>query len=244
MENKLPKVWCVLNDDSQLFKLSVLNYLNKPPYSAKFVGEYTTGANAGMHYGVNSFNEAKCHQNVSNFGSNVQILTVKEFIKLSGAKRNLVIDEDDAYRLYPSASPVLKKIMEDAFGKEHFEYKPITERINTYKDAFDMLDKQDIQWIHEMINVDDAGYRKLKVIACALNEGWTPDWLDGEQRKWYPTFTLSLNEGKLKFSKAVYDLQCLDANSALVFKSEKLAEYAGTCFIDLYSDYLLHIGDK
>ena len=83
-----------------------------------------------------------------------------------------------------------------------------------------------------------ANYQ-LMVIAEALNEGWTPDWSNGEWDKWYPWFKMddSSSAGRFSFSDSVNQRSGSSVGSRLCFKSKDLATYAGTQFLDIYKDF-------
>lgn len=113
-------------------------------------------------------------------------------------------------------------------------------------------------------NKDLIAYLKLRIIVAALNEGWEPQFIPGE-RRWAPYFVLYTKEeivemdeetkarvvyrsnyyasasGGVSYAYAGYDSAYVYANigSRLAFKSEELAEYAGTQFIDIFADFML-----
>lgn len=113
-------------------------------------------------------------------------------------------------------------------------------------------------------NKDIIAYLKLRIIVAALNEGWEPQFIPGEYR-WAPYFVLYTKEeidemdeetkarvvfrsfysacagGGVSFASARYDSASVYAciGSRLAFKSEELAEYAGTQFIDIFADFML-----
>jgi len=86
---------------------------------------------------------------------------------------------------------------------------------------------------------DEIAYVKLKLIAEALNEGWTPDWSNGEFDKWYPWFDMndSSSAGRFSFLVAAFRGSDSSVGSRLCFKSKDLATYAGTQFLDIYKDF-------
>ena len=84
---------------------------------------------------------------------------------------------------------------------------------------------------------------QLIIIAEALNEGWQPNWNNGES-KYYPWFEIKANEKNpsgfgFSTTHCVYWRTLADVGSRLCFKSNKLALYAGKQFEKLYKDYLL-----
>lgn len=121
----------------------------------------------------------------------------------------------------------------------------ITDRIKTFEDACRELDidpngKITIEASGELEGdlKSIAAYAKLIIIARALNEGWKPNWKDGNEAKWWPWF--EANKSGFSFSGTDYGFwfthTCV--GSRLCFKSEALAEYAGKQFIDIYNDFI------
>jgi len=78
---------------------------------------------------------------------------------------------------------------------------------------------------------------KLVIITEALNDGWKPDWTDGEWNKYYPWFEMGSASGA-GFSSVGYGnwRAYSTAGSRLCFKSRELAKYAGTQFEDIYKE--------
>ena len=114
---------------------------------------------------------------------------------------------------------------------------------------------------------DIIAYMKLRIIVAALNEGWKPEFVEDE-RRWAPWFVLYTNEeiermddddrekicrvvGRSSYNaSADGGLACTSAHYAssnaysnraarLAFKTEALAKYAGTQFIEIYRDFII-----
>lgn len=114
---------------------------------------------------------------------------------------------------------------------------------------------------------DILAYMKLRVIVAALNEGWVPTFVEDE-RRWAPWFVLYTNEeidrmdaddraklcrvvgrsnsnadavGGLAFAGAYDASSSADSYDAarLAFKTQALAQYAGTQFIEIYRDFII-----
>lgn len=129
-------------------------------------------------------------------------------------------------------------------GEKKWEHHaiPVTERIKTYEDACRELDIPLIPERCEHMTEDEMAYCSLKAIAKALNEGWEPDWSNRNQEKWYPWFEVTgTNPAALAYLFTYNPVSFTAANigSHLCFKTEALAQYAGTQFIKLYEKYLL-----
>lgn len=84
--------------------------------------------------------------------------------------------------------------------------------------------------------IDDLiAYLKLRIITTALNEGWEPQFAEGEQR-WYSWY--NNRRGGLEYASVLYagSRSLSSVGVRLAFKSKELAEYAGKQFIDIYKD--------
>lgn len=114
-------------------------------------------------------------------------------------------------------------------------------KIKTFEDAcqalgIDPAKLPDVSMLPEQDGKALLANYKLTIIARALNEGWTPDWDNNSWDKYYPWFWMSSSRG---FSLGVVGRGRVDSGvgSRLCYKSEELAEYAATQFIELYRDY-------
>ena len=115
------------------------------------------------------------------------------------------------------------------------------------------------------INSDVVAFLKLRIICAALNEGWQPQFTEDEWR-WYPWFYLYTDEELSEKSeewKTSHALRMIGdryhsdyvgiacapdrapsnsystLGSRLCLKSEALATYCGTQFIDIWADFIL-----
>ena len=118
----------------------------------------------------------------------------------------------------------------------------IKDKVKSFEDACKVLDITPsvpvVTGIPEKYQKPLIANYQLMVIAEALNEGWTPDWSNGEWDKWHPWFDMddSSSAGRFSFYVAA-DRRSLSAvGSRLCFKSEELADYAGTQFLELYRE--------
>ena len=155
---------------------------------------------------------------------------------------------------------------------------PITERVKTFEDACRVLSVRaqngdedagtllaDYESNASNIKTDGIiAYMKLCIIASALNEGWKPEFTDGEYR-YYPWFYLYTqaeidNMSEEERSKLLYvggsayllarcGISSADSNDAflsphtpfgarLAFRTIELAKYAGTQFLSIWSAYV------
>lgn len=150
--------------------------------------------------------------------------------------------------------------------------RPVTERIKTFHDACDELGRRatrgdklanelivDLQF-NSPSTPDLLAYIQLRIITYALNEGWTPQFLDNENR-YFPYYILYTqteinamsdeNKAKILFvddsasrlaqrglspAYATTGFSFVSTNlaSCLYFKSSDLALYAGNQFREIY----------
>lgn len=87
------------------------------------------------------------------------------------------------------------------------------------------------------LEVDEAAYRLLKLLASSLNDGWTPDWENENEYKWYPYFYMGVSSG-FRFSDSVGWNADSGVGSRLCFKSRELADYAGKQFTEVYKKFM------
>lgn len=186
---------------------------------------------------------------------------------------NIDFTQEQLVAFYRSTSTDGRKAVKEALGEKFSEALPATERVKTYEDAVNELGNDhplveaasSASW--RFTNPEDndiIAYLKLRVIVAALNDGWKPQFVPGEQR-WYPWYELISKEdyeamsedekqerrcvGRSDSNASAYGgLVCSYAHDAssssyayngsrLAFKSEALAEYAGKQFAELFADF-------
>jgi len=83
---------------------------------------------------------------------------------------------------------------------------------------------------------DELAYRMLKIVVKAINNGWTPDWNNFSQWKYYAWFNLSSGSG---FSDSLCDFEYSDSGvgSRLCFESREKCEYAAKQFKNIYMQF-------
>jgi hypothetical protein len=126
-------------------------------------------------------------------------------------------------------------------GQVKFKPKPkkVTERIKTVADvlADHNLSQQQFDAGCEDLEPDEKAYRILKLLAKSLNEGWTPDWNDDRQDKWYAWFYMGGSSGFRCNDYGAWNAYSA-VGSRLCFKSRELAEHAGKNFTEVYKQFM------
>lgn len=165
---------------------------------------------------------------------------------------------------------------------EHIEAvvdnRPITERVKTFEDAVAVLGENNtlVRQYHlyeQQMNGNEEDMRdltaflKLRIITATLNQGWTPDWTNSNEWKYYPWFCLYTEDeyndldaddkerccrvvgrsynsanagGGLVFAGASFASSASSSyhGSRLAFKTRELALYAGKQFVDIWCDFV------
>lgn len=153
--------------------------------------------------------------------------------ELKVAKKEVV----DAYK---AASDKEKKLLEGIYGKDVFnEPVDIKDKIKTFDDVLEYHNITTEQFNKDTQNHlhHEKSHRKLEMIVSALNEGWTPDWSDSREYKYYPWFKMS--SSTFRPSGNVNRSTFSDASSRLCFKTQELALYAGKQFTEIYNQYMI-----
>lgn len=125
-----------------------------------------------------------------------------------------------------------------------------TPLVTTYEEACQVTGTDpnalpDVTMLPEEDQKSVIAYCKLIVVAKALNEGWVPDFTNGDQYKYWPWFWVERDSSGasagLSYTNTNHTASTTDANvgSRLCFKTRELARYAGETFTSLYRDYLL-----
>ena len=171
--------------------------------------------------------------------------------------------DEQLVALYRTGGDEARKAIKEALGDEFSELIPVTKRVQTLDDAVRGLgDDQpavkawrSIKYGYSVSEKDPdtadiMAYVTLRVITEALNEGWKPQFTEGERRwyAWYDFLTKEEVEGMSDEEKEerrvvspparhVSTHSYTDSGSRLAFKNEELAEYAAKQFGDIYADF-------
>ena len=153
-----------------------------------------------------------------------------------------------AKQQYQSAGAEVKKVLEEIFGKESF--LPIMDRVKSFEDVRNIYIKtidsgalNNIDILSRYNGVNEAlrgavAAMKLSMISAVLNEGWTPDWNDGDQYKYFPWFEYKSGVG-FSYSDCDNTYANTYLGSRLCFPDCATAVWFGETYQDLFKDYLL-----
>ena len=144
------------------------------------------------------------------------------------------LKKENAVKAFKEADAKGKELLKNLLGNEYFSDK-ITDRIKSFEDVIDEL--KIASNFKPTGSKDEVAYIKLKLIAECLNEGWTPNWDNDSEYKYYPYFDMRSGVG-FSHSYCDYWNTLTNVGSRLCFKSSELAEYAGKQFEAIYKDFL------
>ena len=141
-----------------------------------------------------------------------------------------------------------KKALRKFFGEDFFKVD-ITDRVKSFEDACDVLDRPtllpSVSMLPEKHQKAIISHYKLITITEALNEGWVPDWANKSEYKWFPWWYVDPDSSHAGLANATTNytatLAAAYSGSRLGFKTEALARYAADQFKDLYEAFLLFL---
>lgn len=199
-------------------------------------------------------------------------------------KEDIKISKEKVLAEYKQADSEKKALLENLFGKDLFVPKDVTEHIKTFEDAIKelsiMAEKGDEKAAMLLADyesnannikmIETIAYMKLCIVTYALNEGWEPQFAEGEYR-YYPWFYLytqeeidRMNEDDkeqllrvggdanggarcgISYASSHYGLSFSHASvsARLAFKTRELAKYAGTQFTEIWSAFVFKPAKK
>ena len=131
-----------------------------------------------------------------------------------------------------------KKELETEFGKQllkKFDYR----NIKTFEDACESLGLDPKKEVSAYDDKHIKVYKMLIIIFKAVNNGWTPDWTNPNEYKYYPWFEVVSSGTGLSYYYYNSSLPVTAVGSRLCTDKSEKAEFLGKQFKDLYEDYLL-----
>ena len=139
----------------------------------------------------------------------------------------------------------IKQLQELQNYIENIDKKPTIDDITSFEKALEILKNEKIDIFHQyefVRNIDWVNYQ-LEIIVKAVNyidnnyKLWYPDWNNKNESKYYPYFEYK-NDGWCFSGVGGHHWYCCRSGSFAHFKSNKIAEYVGKTFIDIYNDYI------
>ena len=155
--------------------------------------------------------------------------------------KKVEIYQSDAEKAFSEGSQsdknLLTRLMPDIFKRKITDHvKTLDDALQIYKPSTNALIMLSYSGVDEDC-LATRSFLEATIICDVLNEGWKPNWDDSNERKWNPVFDMRAGVG---FSRSHYDYWRTSTNvgSRLCFKSEELAKYAATQFVDIYKKFM------
>lgn len=157
--------------------------------------------------------------------------------------KTLTIDDATARKIYPTAPPELKTILEENYSKEFFSTK-ITDRIKSFEDACEYNNTNPLASRFVTGTRNQIYQEKVAEIVKALNEGWEPNYDNSSEYKYSPYFYL--NAPGFRFLDSYYGitLSFTTCGSRFALKNRELSNYAGTQFTKEYEMWLMPVKEN
>ena len=159
---------------------------------------------------------------------------------MSTLTTNATITKEQILEDHKNGNAFVKKFIEKTWP-QLFEPKNDYKKITSFKDACKVLKLDPIKCLpkapaasKEFASANEAHF-KLMVIAKAIRGNWKPNWKDGNEKKYYCWFNLSVPSG-FGFSSTHYDYTRTYAHvgSRLCFPTSEMAEHFGKNFTEIH----------
>ncbi len=137
--------------------------------------------------------------------------------------KNLKISPETAIKLYPTASPEFKIMLEETFGIDLLKPKTLFKKIKAYEDVCRELSESS----------ETCPYKQMKQIERLFNGDWRKDWSNSNQKKWRPWFQYKAGLGLVFDSSTWADGD--SSGSVAYFKDQQTSDFVGRTFPDIYN---------
>jgi len=152
------------------------------------------------------------------------------------------LKKENAKEIYEHVPDGFKKRLEAEFGPETFRkisFKDIKTFEDVCKACGTTVAEFEAKWKKLALSQTLKTVAKFELLSEAINQGWKPDTLDTNQRKWFPVFDVS--SSGLAFSASRYrcDTAYADACFPFCFESQEQSDHAGRVFVALWEELIL-----
>lgn len=153
--------------------------------------------------------------------------------------KHLKLELQKAIEAYQKGDSKTKNLLIDLYGKEYF-LTDIKDRIIDYESAckelnFEPLSIYDFEMLPEEDRNRYYARHQLTIGIRASNQGWSPNWDDSNEYKYYNYFYKNKGGFGCRVSYCYSDS---GLGSDLHFKNSDLAEHANKVFKQQYIDFL------
>ena len=90
------------------------------------------------------------------------------------------------------------------------------------------------------LDFDTICYEMMKILFKAVNNGWTPDWTNPNEYKYYPWFSVVSSGSGLSFYRYSSSDTDTHVGSRLCTDKSEKAEFLGKQFKEIFEGYMLY----
>jgi hypothetical protein len=159
--------------------------------------------------------------------------------------KNVELTKADLRKIFNASNQEGKQFLQDKYGEDFlkFDWKDIDsveaamnyngttiDEILPYKNPTTPLQ----HWHNDLALMNQ--------VCQAINQGWSPDWSDSDQRKWRPWFEFNASSSGFRFLGSHCDLvyTASTGGSRLMLETEEKSDYCAKQFIELWNKILLN----
>ena len=169
---------------------------------------------------------------------------IEEILSSQQFEETITVDEEIIKKGYEEAEEKTKELLKKYFKIKFL--KKITDDIKNWKDVLRYSGKKEsdiLPWKNpkNKQQVSQNAFAKIQVISEVLNEGWSPNFKDLREYKYYPWFEYKDFPGGFGFHYSFYAYSSCYLSFGFYFKTKELSNYAGNQFLNIYKDYLENI---
>jgi hypothetical protein len=156
---------------------------------------------------------------------------IEEYAKREPFDDEIELTQGEIDEMFYASDNEQKKVLSKFFTRP----ESIMDKVKSFKDACIVLGvNEDDIFNKKTDSIDDIAFKKLKIIARALNEGWYPNWGNTNEYKYFIWWNM---QGGFSY----YDVGChysaTGVPSALCFKSRELAEHMSNIAFNEFKEY-------
>jgi hypothetical protein len=162
-------------------------------------------------------------------------------IVINDTNLEVSVDQSLIETAYKEADSKQKKWLEKHFSLDFFNMKKSFLKFKTFQNVLESVGESLDSFNNrtQFDSISEKAFKKLKLIAKVLNEGWQPDFSNDSQQKWYIWWVFDKSKKVFVLSGCGYDSAFSSVGSHLSLKSQDIATYFATQFEDVWNEFLL-----
>jgi hypothetical protein len=156
---------------------------------------------------------------------------IEEYAKRKPFDDEIELTQDEIDEMFEASDNKQKKVLSKFFTRP----ESIMDKVKNFKDACIVLGvEEDNVFNKKTDSSDEIAFKKLKIIAKALNEGWYPNWDNNNEYKYFIWWKI---EGGFSFNAVGYHYANTYVPSALCLKTRDLAEHMSNIAFKEFKEY-------